>query len=46
MYSVEYKCTMLETKVTTQHIITVRESNKKPQSTFSSSESIQGTSLI
>jgi hypothetical protein len=46
MYSVEYKCTIEETNVTTQHITTVNESNKKPQSTFSISELIQGASFI
>jgi len=46
MYSVEYKCTIEETKVTTQHIMTVKESNKNPQSIFSNSEFIQGTNLI
>lgn len=46
MYSVEYKCTIVETNVTTQHITTVKESKKKPQSTFSISELIQGTSFI
>jgi|SaaInl74LU_5_DNA_1037368.scaffolds.fasta_scaffold254588_1 hypothetical protein len=37
---------MEETKVTTQHITTVKESNKNPQSTFSISELIQGASFI
>jgi hypothetical protein len=46
IYSVEYKCTIEETKVTTQHITTVNESNKKPQSTFNISEFIQGVNLI
>jgi len=45
MYSVEYKCTIEETKVTTQHITTVKESKKKPQSTFNISELIQGASF-
>jgi len=46
MYSVEYKCTIEETNVTTQHIVTVKESNKNPQSAFNISELIQGVSLI
>jgi len=33
-------------KVTTQHITTVKESNKKPQSTFNISELIQDVSFI
>jgi len=45
MYSVEYKCTIEETNVTTQHITTVKESNKNPQSTFNISELIQGVSF-
>lgn len=46
MYSVEYKCTIEETNVTTQHIIAVKESNKNPQSTFNISELIQGVSFM
>jgi hypothetical protein len=46
MYSVEYKCTIEETNVTTQHITTVKESNKNPQSIFNISELIHGTSFI
>jgi hypothetical protein len=46
MYSVEYKWTIEETNVTTQHMVTVKESNKNPQSTFNISELIQGTSFI
>ena len=46
MYSVEYKCTIEETNVTTQHITAVNESNKNPQSTFSISELIQGASFM
>jgi hypothetical protein len=46
MYSVKYKCTIEETKVTTQHITTVEESNIKSQSTFNISELIQGVSFI
>ena len=36
---------MEETNVTTQHMITVKESNKNPQSTFNISELIQGVSF-
>ena len=46
IYSVEYRCTKEEIKVTTQHITTVKESNKKPQSTFNISELIQDVSFI
>ena len=46
MYSVEYKCTIKDTKVTTQHITTVKESNINPQSTFNNSELIQDTNFI
>ena len=46
MYSVEYKCTIEDTNVTTQHITTVKESKKNPQSTFNISELIHGTSFI
>ena len=45
MYSVEYKWTIEDTKVTTQHITTVKESKRKPQSTFNISELIQGASF-
>ena len=45
MYSVEYKWTIEETNVTTQHITTVKESKRKPQSTFNISELIQGVSF-
>jgi len=45
MYSVEYRCTIEETNVTTQHITTVKESKRKPQSTFNISELIQGVSF-
>ena len=46
IYSIEYKWTKDETKVTTQHIETVKLSNINPQSTFSTSESIQLVNLI
>ena len=36
---------MEETNVTTQHMITVKESNENPQSTFNISELIQGVSF-
>ena len=42
MYSVEYKWTKHETKVTTINIIPVKLSNKKPQDTENKSESIHG----
>jgi hypothetical protein len=45
IYSVEYKCTIEETNVTTQHITTVKESKRKPQSTLNISELIQGVSF-
>ena len=41
----EYKCTIEETNVTTQHITTVKESNKNPQSACNISELIQGASF-
>jgi hypothetical protein len=46
MYSVEYKWTSVEIKVTTTSITTVKLSNKNPQGTLKSSESIQGASFI
>jgi len=46
IYSVEYKCTSNETKVTTQHITTVKVSNINPQSILNNSESIQVINLI
>ena len=45
IYSVEYKWTIEETNVTTQHMTTVNESKRKPQSTFNTSELIQGASF-
>ena len=46
MYSKEYKCTKKEIKVTMQHIIDVKVSNKNPQSTFKTSELIQVDNFI
>lgn len=46
MYSVEYIWTIEETNVMTQHMTTVKESKRKPQSTFNISELIQGASFI
>ena len=46
MYSIEYKWTIDETKVTIQHIKQVKVSNIKAQLTFKFSESIQLINLI
>jgi len=46
IYSIEYKCTHKEIVVTTNNIVTVKESNKKPQLKNIISESNQGQSSI
>ena len=46
MYSVEYIGTIEETNVMTQHMTALKESKRKPQSTFNISEVIQGASFI
>ena len=45
MYPAEYRCTKLETNVTTTNIVAVKLSNKKPQETFNELDSIQVNNL-
>ncbi len=45
IYSIEYKCTNEETKVTTIHITTVKLSNKNPQFTNKTYELTQVATL-
>jgi len=46
MYSVEYKCTKLETPQTTNNIVVDKGSKKKPQLTLKSSELIHWPKFI